>query len=72
MSDRPTRDEWEKRAAKESGGRDLTRETPEGIAIKTVYGPDDAADIDSGFPGLPPYTRGPYATMYAGRPRRTP
>ena len=24
--------------------------------------------IDSGWPGLPPYTRGPYATMYAGRP----
>src|SRR5438093_120597 len=23
---------------------------------------------DPGFPGLPPYTRGPYATMYAGRP----
>ena len=24
--------------------------------------------IDSGYPGLPPFTRGPYATMYAGRP----
>ncbi|MBA2771494.1 MAG: methylmalonyl-CoA mutase, partial [Sphingomonas sp.] len=40
----------------------------EGIELKTVYGPKDAPAIDSGFPGLPPYTRGPYATMYAGRP----
>ena len=63
-----TRDEWEKRAAKESGGKSLARETPEGIRLQTVYGPDDAAGIDSGWPGVPPFTRGPYATMYAGRP----
>jgi methylmalonyl-CoA mutase len=63
-----TREEWEKRAAKESGGKDLSRETPEGIRLQTVYGPDDAAGIDSGWPGVPPFTRGPYATMYAGRP----
>jgi methylmalonyl-CoA mutase len=63
-----TREEWEKRAAKESGGRDIARETPEGIRLRTVYGPDDAAGIDSGWPGVPPFTRGPYATMYAGRP----
>jgi methylmalonyl-CoA mutase len=59
---------WEKLAAKESRGRDLSRETVEGIKLDTVYGPDDAAGIDSGFPGLAPFTRGPYATMYAGRP----
>jgi len=63
-----TREEWEKRAAKESGGKDLARETPEGIRLNTVYGPEDAAGIDSGWPGVPPFTRGPYATMYAGRP----
>jgi methylmalonyl-CoA mutase len=68
MADKPSKTDWEALAAKESRGRDLTRETPEGIALKTVYGPEDAADIDSGFPGFPPYTRGPYATMYAGRP----
>ena len=61
-------DQWKALADKESKGRDLSRETPEGITLKTVYGPDDATDIDSGYPGLPPYTRGPYATMYAGRP----
>ena len=68
MTDKPTREDWEKLAAKEARGRDLMRETLEGIALKAVYGPDDAADVDSGWPGLPPYTRGPYATMYAGRP----
>ncbi|URD60573.1 methylmalonyl-CoA mutase [Sphingomonas sp. KRR8] len=61
-------DAWKHLAAKEARGADLTRTTPEGIALKTVYGPGDAAGIDSGFPGVAPYTRGPYATMYAGRP----
>ena len=62
------RQDWEKLAAKEARGKDLSRETVEGIRLNTVYGPDDAADIDSGFPGVAPFTRGPYATMYAGRP----
>src|SRR5687767_5837915 len=68
MTDKPTKADWEKLAAKEARGRDLGSATLEGIELKTVYGPDDAADVDSGWPGLPPYTRGPYATMYAGRP----
>ncbi|QNN65118.1 methylmalonyl-CoA mutase [Sphingomonas rhizophila] len=59
---------WKALADKESKGRDLSRETPEGIRLKTVYGPEDSAGIDSGYPGVAPYTRGPYATMYAGRP----
>jgi methylmalonyl-CoA mutase len=61
-------DAWKTLAAKESRGADLSRTTPEGITLKTVYGPEDAAGIDPGFPGVAPYTRGPYATMYAGRP----
>ncbi|MFL6734551.1 MAG: methylmalonyl-CoA mutase [Sphingomicrobium sp.] len=68
MTDTPSHEDWEKLAAKEARGKDLSRETPEGIRLKTVYGPDDIAGMDSGYPGLPPYTRGPYATMYAGRP----
>jgi methylmalonyl-CoA mutase len=68
MADKPSKSDWEKLATKEARGRDLSRETVEGIRLSTVYGPDDAAGIDSGYPGLPPYTRGPYATMYAGRP----
>ena len=68
MADKPSKPDWETLAAKESRGRDLSRETVEGIRLSTVYGPDDAADIDSGYPGVAPFTRGPYATMYAGRP----
>ena len=68
MTKGPTRQDWEELAAKEAKGADLTRMTPEGIALKAVYGPGGVAHIDSGYPGLPPYTRGPYATMYAGRP----
>ncbi len=44
--------------------------TPEGIAVKGAYAADDRADLDfvDGFPGLPPFGRGPYATMYVQRP----
>jgi len=68
MTDKLSKSDWERLADKESKGRDLSRETVEGIRLGTVYGPDEASGIDSGYPGLPPYTRGPYATMYAGRP----
>src|ERR671921_735356 len=68
MTDKPTKSDWEALAAKESKGKDLSRETFEGIKLDTVYGPDDLVDIDSGYPGVAPFTRGPYATMYAGRP----
>ncbi len=45
-------------------------ETPEGIAVKPVYGKEDREGLDfiDGFPGLPPYLRGPYPTMYVQRP----
>src|SRR6186997_2707550 len=66
MTDKPTKSDWEKLAAKESRGRDLSRETFEGIKLDNVYGPEAA--IDSGYPGVAPYTRGPRATMYAVRP----
>jgi methylmalonyl-CoA mutase len=68
VTDKASKSDWQTLAAKEARGKVLSRETIEGIALKGVYGPDDVAHIDSGFPGLPPYTRGPYATMYAGRP----
>ena len=54
MTGKPTKSDWEKLSAKESKGRDLSRETVEGIHLNTVYGPDDASSIDSGYPGLPP------------------
>ncbi|HLO18968.1 MAG TPA: methylmalonyl-CoA mutase, partial [Sphingomicrobium sp.] len=68
MTDKPSKSDWGKLAEKESRGKDLSRETSEGIKLNTVYGPEDDVGIDSGFPGVPPFTRGPYATMYAGRP----
>ncbi|MBH8558291.1 methylmalonyl-CoA mutase [Hymenobacter negativus] len=44
--------------------------TPEGIAIKPVYGPEDVAHLDHlGFgAGQAPYLRGPYASMYTQNP----
>src|SRR6266850_213497 len=42
-----------------------------GLPLKRVYTPEDVADIpfeEIGLPGLYPYTRGPYPTMYRGRP----
>jgi methylmalonyl-CoA mutase len=44
--------------------------TPEGIAVKAVYGPQDVAGLDfvDSFPGIAPYVRGPYPTMYVNQP----
>ncbi len=44
--------------------------TPEGIAVKPLYGPDDVAGLDfiDGYPGIAPYLRGPYPTMYVTQP----
>jgi len=44
--------------------------TPEGIAVKSAYGEADLAGIDflDTWPGLPPYLRGPYPTMYVTQP----
>jgi len=44
--------------------------TPEGIAIKPSYNSADLLGLDflHTYPGLPPYLRGPYATMYVTRP----
>ena len=43
--------------------------TPEGIDVAPAYGPVDAADLaDPGYPGLAPFTRGPYPTMYLTNP----
>jgi methylmalonyl-CoA mutase len=44
--------------------------TPEGIPVKAAYGPDDLIGLDflDTFPGIPPFLRGPYPTMYVTRP----
>ena len=45
-------------------------ETPEGIDIKTLYEESDINSLDflHTWPGIPPYVRGPYPTMYTTRP----
>ncbi len=55
------RDEWEK-AFSASATRDADFATMSGIPIEPVYGPDDGE-----FPGVYPYTRGPYASMYRSK-----
>jgi methylmalonyl-CoA mutase len=45
-------------------------QTPEGVDVKPAYGPADveALDFVGGYPGLAPFLRGPYPTMYATNP----
>ena len=45
-------------------------ETPEGIDVPPLAGPADldGADFVGSYPGLPPFVRGPYPTMYVTRP----
>ncbi|HUY21945.1 MAG TPA: methylmalonyl-CoA mutase family protein [Acidimicrobiales bacterium] len=51
--------------------RDADFETMSGIGLRPVYGPEDwpehRAGEQLGWPGRPPYTRGPYASMYRSR-----
>jgi methylmalonyl-CoA mutase len=44
--------------------------TPEGIEVKSKYSVEDLDPVDflEYLPGLPPYHRGPYPTMYTTRP----
>ncbi|MCY4255180.1 MAG: methylmalonyl-CoA mutase [Gammaproteobacteria bacterium] len=65
--------EWAARARKELKGADadsLIWETPEGIPVKPLYTAEDLEGLEHvrALPGVPPYVRGPRATMYAGRP----
>ncbi|GAA1380050.1 methylmalonyl-CoA mutase [Pseudonocardia kongjuensis] len=47
-----------------------TWEAPEGIGVKPLYTADDLADVDflHTYPGITPYLRGPYPTMYTNQP----
>jgi methylmalonyl-CoA mutase len=58
---------WSKLVQKELGGskgpQDLEKLTAEGIKLKPVY-----TDGKGELPGVYPFTRGPYATMYAAKP----
>lgn len=63
--------EWASLAKKQLKGKnpeDLIWRTPEGIDIKPVYTQADSAGRADELPGVFPYTRGPYPTMYTYRP----
>lgn len=67
-----TGDQW-RAAVRESTGKDdedLLWQTPEGIAVKPLYTSDDLAGLDflETYPGIAPYLRGPYPTMYVNQP----
>src|SRR6266850_4992629 len=75
MADFPkkTLADWEKLAAKELRDKPLSSldwMTPEGILVKPLYTAADLENLETlgSLPGFPPFTRGPKATMYAGRP----
>jgi methylmalonyl-CoA mutase len=75
MADFPkkTLADWEKAAAKELRDKpvaSLDWVTPEGIVVKPLYTAADLESLEStgSLPGFPPFTRGPKATMYTGRP----
>ncbi|MFZ1990238.1 MAG: methylmalonyl-CoA mutase [Alphaproteobacteria bacterium] len=44
--------------------------TPEGIGVKSLYTSEDIKGLGfvDTYPGLPPFLRGPYPTMYVGQP----
>ena len=70
--ERPTYDDWRTKFEAEVGRppEDAVWETMEQIEVKSLYTADDIKDVEHiGFTaGIPPYLRGPYATMYVTRP----
>jgi methylmalonyl-CoA mutase len=57
-------------AATGKGPDALSWETPEGIDVKPVYSAEDLSNVDflGTYPGIAPYLRGPYPTMYVNQP----
>ncbi len=51
-------------------GQSADWETPEGITVPTLYTASDLAGLDflDTYPGIAPYLRGPYPTMYLNQP----
>jgi methylmalonyl-CoA mutase len=70
----PTASEADWRAAwRQETGKDVEEalwETPEGITVKPLYTHEDLEGLDflGTYPGIAPYLRGPYPTMYVNQP----
>ncbi|EHR49153.1 methylmalonyl-CoA mutase [Saccharomonospora marina XMU15] len=66
------RSEWT-RALHEATGKGpdaLASETPEGIGVRPLYTEAELSGLDflDTYPGIAPYLRGPYPTMYVNQP----
>jgi methylmalonyl-CoA mutase len=63
---------WTRAVDEETGKQPdaLVWETPEGIPVKALYTAEDTAGLDflDTLPGIAPYLRGPYPTMYVNQP----
>ena len=61
---------FEKAASAAPAGNAEPWLTPEGILVKPAYGEADLAGVDflDTWPGIAPYLRGPYPTMYVNQP----
>jgi len=71
-SAKPTPEVWRTIADRETRGRtaELVWHSPDGLDVKPLYTAADLEGLEGldSLPGLPPYLRGPRATMYAQRP----
>jgi methylmalonyl-CoA mutase len=67
-----TKEQWQEKVEKELQNSidEFVFETNEQINLKPIYTKEDRKGIEhiDDLPGLPPYTRGPYPTMYVNRP----
>ncbi|MET8079286.1 methylmalonyl-CoA mutase [Streptomyces sp. NPDC005303] len=63
-------DEWRTAVKNATQEADPVWETPEGIAVKPLYTGADLEGLDflETYPGVAPYLRGPYPTMYVNQP----
>jgi methylmalonyl-CoA mutase len=63
---------WAKQVQEETGrgAEAVAWATPEQLPVKPLYTAGDREGVDhlDTLPGIPPYVRGPYATMYALKP----
>jgi methylmalonyl-CoA mutase len=63
-----SKDKWAAGFLKETkkAAADMPWETAEGINVRPLYTKEDAPDKDE-YPGVFPYTRGPYSSMYTNK-----
>ena len=71
-NNQPNEDSWKKTIEEKmnQSTTNLLYETNEGISTKYLYTEQDIKNIRHlhDMPGIPPYTRGPYPTMYVNKP----